>query len=42
MAEPEIAVLLRTCKHSEIDVTSRNSKHLPDKFGYALKCETYQ
>ena len=39
MAEPEIAVLLRTCKHSEIDVTSRNSKHLPDKFGYALKCD---
>ena len=38
MAAPELAVLIRTCKHSEIDTTSR--KHgLPDKFGYALKCD---
>ena len=39
MAEPEIAVLLRTCKHADINYTSRNSKHLPSKFGYALKCD---
>ena len=38
MAAPELAVLIRTCKHSEIDTSSR--KHgLPDKFGYALKCD---
>ena len=38
MAAPELAVLLRTCKHSEIDITSRK-KDRPDKFGYALKCD---
>ena len=38
MAEPELAVLLRTCKHSEIDITSRKNA-LPNKFGYALKCD---
>jgi len=38
MAAPELAVLLRTCKHSEIDITSRKNS-LPDKFGYALKCD---
>ena len=34
----ELAVLLRTCKHSEIDLTSRKNER-PDKFGYALKCD---
>ena len=34
----ELAVLLRTCKHSEIDITSRAAS-APDKFGYALKCD---
>ena len=34
----ELAVLLRTCKHSEIDLTSRKNE-IPDKFGYALKCD---
>ena len=38
MAAPELAVLIRTCKHSEIDITSRKNS-LPDKFGYALKCD---
>ena len=38
MAAPELAVLLRTCKHSEIDATSRKN-NIPDKFGYALKCD---
>jgi len=38
MAAPELAVLIRTCKHSEIDITSRKN-NLPDKFGYALKCD---
>ena len=34
----ELAVLVRTCKHSEIDITSREES-LPNKFGYALKCD---
>ena len=38
MAAPEIAVLIRTCKHSDIDITSRKGG-IPDKFGYALKCD---
>ena len=38
MPAPELAVLLRTCKHSEIDITSRKNS-IPDKFGYALKCD---
>ena len=38
MAAPEIAVLIRTCKHSDIDITSRREE-IPDKFGYALKCD---
>ena len=38
MPTPELAVLLRTCKHSEIDITSRRNS-IPDKFGYALKCD---
>jgi len=38
MAAPDIAVLLRTCKHSEIDITSRKDD-IPNKFGYALKCD---
>ena len=38
MAAPEIAVLIRTCKHSDIDITSRREE-IPNKFGYALKCD---
>ena len=32
MAEPEIAVLLRTCKHENVGDSA-------DEFGYALKCD---
>ena len=38
MAAPELAVLLRTCKHSDIDITLRKDG-IPNKFGYALKCD---
>lgn len=38
MAAPELAVLIRTCKHSDIDITSRKDG-IPNKFGYALKCD---
>ena len=34
MAAPEIAVLLRTCKHTDIPSTPTTSN-----FGYALKCD---
>tara|TARA_R110000824_G_scaffold80015_2_gene201561 strand:+ start:2510 stop:3088 length:579 start_codon:yes stop_codon:yes gene_type:complete len=34
MAEPEIAVLLRTCKHTDIPSTPNTTL-----FGYALKCD---